>query len=45
MPKQKLLLLLIDGIGDVAVNELGNKTPLQYANTPWFDQIAGKTKV
>ncbi|KAI9303370.1 2,3-bisphosphoglycerate-independent phosphoglycerate mutase-domain-containing protein [Cunninghamella echinulata] len=40
MPKQKLLLLLIDGIGDVAVNELENKTPLQYAKTPWLDQIA-----
>jgi 2,3-bisphosphoglycerate-independent phosphoglycerate mutase len=41
MPQQKLLLLLIDGIGDVAVGKLGEKTPLQVAKTPWLDQLAG----
>ncbi|KAI8338660.1 2,3-bisphosphoglycerate-independent phosphoglycerate mutase-domain-containing protein [Chlamydoabsidia padenii] len=40
MPQQKLLLLLIDGIGDVAVGKLNNKTPLQVAKTPWLDQLA-----
>lgn len=41
MPQQKLLLLLIDGIGDVAVGKLDEKTPLQVAKTPWLDQLAG----
>ncbi|ORZ13184.1 archaeal type cofactor-independent phosphoglycerate mutase [Absidia repens] len=40
MPQQKLLLLLIDGIGDVAVKRLDGKTPLQHANTPWLDKLA-----
>lgn len=45
MPKskrEKLLIVLIDGIGDVAVPELGNRTPLQVANIPWMDKLASK---
>ncbi|KAG1420722.1 hypothetical protein G6F57_023623 [Rhizopus arrhizus] len=38
--KRKLLIFLIDGIGDVAVPELGFKTPLQVARTPWMDKLA-----
>ncbi|KAJ8656981.1 hypothetical protein O0I10_007315 [Lichtheimia ornata] len=43
MPKskrEKLLIVLIDGIGDVAVPELDNRTPLQAANIPWMDKLA-----
>lgn len=43
--KRKLLIFLIDGIGDVAVPELGFKTPLQVAHTPWMDKLAGKQKL
>lgn len=45
MPKskrEKLLIVLIDGIGDVAVPELDNRTPLQAANIPWMDKLAGE---
>ncbi|RCH92040.1 hypothetical protein CU097_008284 [Rhizopus azygosporus] len=38
--KRKLLIFLIDGIGDVAVPELDFKTPLQVARTPWMDKLA-----
>lgn len=44
MPKskrEKLLIVLIDGIGDVAVPELDKRTPLQAANIPWMDKLAG----
>ncbi|KAI9265981.1 2,3-bisphosphoglycerate-independent phosphoglycerate mutase-domain-containing protein [Sporodiniella umbellata] len=37
---KKLLIFLIDGIGDVAVPELDFKTPLQVANVPWMDKLA-----
>ena len=40
-PRQKLLLVLIDGLGDVAIPQLDYKTPLQVANTPWLDRLAG----
>lgn len=34
------VLLIIDGLGDLPVPELGNKTPLESAHTPVFDQLA-----
>ena len=34
------LLLIIDGMGDRPINELGGKTPLQAANLPVLDQLA-----
>jgi 2,3-bisphosphoglycerate-independent phosphoglycerate mutase len=37
----KVLFLLIDGIGDVQIPELGSKTPLEYANTLTLDRLAG----
>ncbi|KAG0173628.1 hypothetical protein DFQ28_011120 [Apophysomyces sp. BC1034] len=40
MPRSKLLIVLIDGIGDVAVPQLNGKTPLQAAHTPWMDKLA-----
>jgi 2,3-bisphosphoglycerate-independent phosphoglycerate mutase len=41
----KLIYLVIDGMGDVPVEELGNKTPLEAAETPHMDSLAkqGKT--
>ncbi|MDR2623680.1 MAG: 2,3-bisphosphoglycerate-independent phosphoglycerate mutase [Methanobrevibacter sp.] len=36
----KGMILVIDGLGDRPVEELGNKTPLQKANTPNLDKMA-----
>lgn len=36
-----LAFLLIDGIGDVSIPELGNRTPLEAAQCPNLDAIAG----
>ncbi|KAI8055856.1 2,3-bisphosphoglycerate-independent phosphoglycerate mutase-domain-containing protein [Syncephalis plumigaleata] len=36
----KLLVVLIDGIGDVSVSSLAGKTPLQAAHLPHLDNIA-----
>jgi 2,3-bisphosphoglycerate-independent phosphoglycerate mutase len=36
----KLLLLLVDGMGDRPVPALGGKTPLEYAETPYMDSLA-----
>ena len=38
----KYLLFIGDGMADNPVPELGNKTPLQYANTPTIDALAAK---
>ena len=38
---KKLLLVLIDGLGDVAIPQLDYQTPLQAAKTPWLDKLAG----
>ena len=41
----KLIYVVIDGMGDVPIKELGNKTPLAVANTPNLGFLAenGKT--
>lgn len=41
----KHIILLGDGMADWPIEELGNKTPLEYANTPYMDMLArmGKT--
>jgi 2,3-bisphosphoglycerate-independent phosphoglycerate mutase len=36
----KYLILLGDGMADFAIESLGNKTPLEYANTPNMDGLA-----
>ncbi|PID72522.1 MAG: cofactor-independent phosphoglycerate mutase [Desulfobulbus propionicus] len=36
----KYILLIGDGMGDVPVELLGNKTPLEAANTPTMDRLA-----
>lgn len=39
----KYLILLGDGMADYKIKELGNKTPLEYANTPNMDRLASGT--
>ncbi|MCF8144111.1 MAG: phosphoglycerate mutase [Deltaproteobacteria bacterium] len=36
----KMLLLLLDGLGDRSYGALGNRTPLQAAHTPNLDRLA-----
>lgn len=36
----KYLLILADGMADEAITDLGNRTPLQYAQTPNIDFLA-----
>ncbi|KAI8048141.1 2,3-bisphosphoglycerate-independent phosphoglycerate mutase-domain-containing protein [Gilbertella persicaria] len=38
--KNKLLVFLIDGLGDVSISHYDSKTPLQLANTPHLDSLA-----
>ena len=44
-PALKLLYIVIDGMGDLPDEELGNRTPLEVAKTPNLDALAkaGKT--
>jgi len=37
---KKILLIIIDGLGDKPIKELGNKTPLEAAKTPNLDFLA-----
>ena len=41
MPEHRLVFLLVDGIGDVNLPQLADMTPLQVADTPIFDAVAG----
>jgi len=43
--KLKLVLLVGDGMGDRLVPSLGNKTPLEVANTPNLDEMARRGRV
>ncbi len=36
----KILFIILDGLGDRPIKELGNKTPLEAAQTPNFDFLA-----
>jgi len=36
----RIILVVIDGLGDELIPELNNKTPLQAAFTPYFDKMA-----
>lgn len=38
--KPKIVFVMIDGLSDVSISSLNNKTPLQYANVPNMDFIA-----
>lgn len=37
---KKLLYIILDGVGDLPIKELGGKTPLEAANTPNMDSLA-----
>lgn len=39
----KYVLIIPDGMADYGLEELGGKTPLQYASTPNLDRIAGES--
>ena len=51
MPKErsrsvlKLIYIVIDGLGDLPIEELGGETPLEFAETPNLDWLAGKGKL
>ena len=36
----KTYMIILDGAADRKIELLGNKTPLQYANTPFLDILA-----
>ena len=42
---KKLFYVVLDGLGDLPISELGDKTPLEFAETPNMDKLAkcGKT--
>lgn len=40
MQREKVLFLLVDGIGDVSIPAFGDRTPLEVAHTPALDAIA-----
>ena len=37
---KKILYVVLDGLGDRPIKELGNKTPLEAALTPNMDKLA-----
>ncbi len=39
------LVVLADGMADYSIVELGNMTPLQYANTPNIDRLAAQSMI
>ena len=41
----KYLVLIPDGMADVKIEQLGNKTPMQAANKPTMDALAKKSLV
>ena len=41
----KYAVVLGDGMADEPVEELGGKTPLEYARTPVMDELAGKSEI
>ncbi|MGF3521918.1 MAG: alkaline phosphatase family protein [Candidatus Bathyarchaeia archaeon] len=41
----KLLYIVIDGMGDLPIKDLNNKTPLEAAETPHMDALAKKGKL
>ncbi len=41
----KYIIILIDGVADYRIAELGNKTPLQYAKTPAMDSLARNSEM
>lgn len=45
MSSLKLIYVIIDGMGDLPIKELKDKTPLEYAETPNMDFLASRGKL
>ncbi|MGN1142480.1 MAG: cofactor-independent phosphoglycerate mutase [Oliverpabstia sp.] len=41
----KYVVVLGDGMADRPIKELGDKTPLEYADTPMMDELAGVSEI
>lgn len=41
----KYVVVLGDGMADWPIEELGDKTPLEYANTPFMDKLSKKAEI
>lgn len=41
----KYIIVLGDGMADEPLQELGGKTPLEYADTPCMDELSKKSKI
>lgn len=41
----KYVVVLGDGMADEPIEEIGKKTPLEYANTPCMDELSKKAKI
>ena len=41
----KYVIVLGDGMADEPIQELGGKTPLEYAKTPMMDMLAAKAEI
>ncbi|MDE6064365.1 MAG: cofactor-independent phosphoglycerate mutase [Lachnospiraceae bacterium] len=41
----KYLIVLGDGMADEPIAELGGKTPLEYADTPYLDRLSKKSEI
>ena len=41
----KYVVMLCDGMADEPIEELGNKTPLEYANTPKMNELSKKSEI
>lgn len=41
----KYVIVLGDGMADYPIEEIGGKTPLEYANTPALDMLAAKSEI
>jgi 2,3-bisphosphoglycerate-independent phosphoglycerate mutase len=45
MPKMRLIYVVIDGMGDLPIEDLSGKTPLEFAETPNMDFLAGRGRL
>lgn len=42
---KKVLLIILDGLGDEPIPDLADQTPLEAADTPYMDELAGQGKL